>query len=87
MKASIVSSEEAENAATSMDVGRCAFVLRFFTVTSIRTMTMTTTKTAITVTGKVPAGLLPANIKNESIYCNAEFKGVAVIWKNLNKHF
>lgn len=27
MKASTVSSEEAKNAATSMDVGRCAFVL------------------------------------------------------------
>lgn len=50
-------------------------------------MIMTTMKTAGTAVGKVPAGLLPANIKNESIYCNAEFKGVAVIWKNLNKHF
>ena len=48
---------------------------------------MMTMKTAGTAVGKVPAGLLPANIKNESIYCNAEFKGVAVIWKNLNKHF
>lgn len=46
-----------------------------------------TMKTAGTAVGKVPEGALPANIKNESIYCKAEFKGVAVIWKNLNKHF
>ena len=54
------------------------------------TTIMKTMKTAGTVAGKVRQSaerFLPANIKNESIYCKAEFKGVAVIWKNLNKHF